>query len=137
MDRYNIKKTEAELQAQMKNEPSPDPKIDQQKVEMYIFSNREYFPSSKLVYLKSQLAKADDRKFDLISTINLKSPQIITLVSLFLGIFGVDRFMIGNIAIGVLKLFTGGLCGILWLYDFFTISERVKKRNFENIMIIL
>lgn len=137
MDRYNIKKTEAELQAQMKNEPTPDPKIDQQKVEMYIFSNREYFPSSKLVYLKSQLAKVDDRKFDLISTINLKSPQIITLVSLFLGIFGVDRFMVGNIAIGILKLLTGGLCGILWLYDFFTISERVKKRNFENIMIIL
>lgn len=137
MDRYNIKKTEAELQAQMKNEPTPDPKIDQQKVEMYIFSNREYFPSSKLVYLKSQLAKVDDRKFDMISTINLKSPQIITLVSLFLGIFGVDRFMVGNIAIGILKLLTGGLCGILWLYDFFTISERVKKRNFENIMIIL
>ncbi len=112
-------------------------KVDPQKVEMYILSNRQYFPSEKLIYMKNKMFEMDENKFELVSTVDLKSPQIIMLVSIFLGELGVDRFMIGDIGMGILKLFTGGLCGILWLYDFFTISERVKKINFENIMILL
>lgn len=112
-------------------------KVDPQKVEMYILSNRQYFPSEKLIYMKNKMFEMDANKFELVSTVDLKSPQIIMLVSIFLGELGVDRFMIGDIGMGILKLFTGGLCGILWLYDFFTISERVKKINFENIMILL
>ena len=112
-------------------------KVDPQKVEMYILSNRQYFPSEKLIYMKNKMFEMDENKFELVSTVDLKSPQIIMLVSIFLGELGVDRFMIGDIGMGILKLFTGGLCGILWLYDFFTIAERVKKINFENIMILL
>ncbi len=112
-------------------------KVDPQKVEMYILSNRQYFPSEKLIYMKNKMFEMDENKFELVSTVDLKSPQIIMLVSIFLGELGIDRFMIGDIGMGILKLFTGGLCGILWLYDFFTISERVKKINFENIMILL
>ncbi len=112
-------------------------KVDPQKVEMYILSNRQYFPSEKLIYMKNKMFEMDENKFELVSTVDLKSPQIIMLVSIFLGELGVDRFMIGDIGMGILKLFTGGLCAILWLYDFFTIAERVKKINFENIMILL
>lgn len=112
-------------------------KIDIQKVEMYILSNRQYFPSEKLIYLKSKMSQIDDKKFELISTMDLKSPQVILLVSVILGSLGIDRFMIGDIGIGILKLLTGGLCGILWLYDLFTISARVKKINFENVMVLL
>lgn len=113
------------------------PKIDIQKVEMYILSNRQYFPSEKLIYLKSKMSQIDDKKFELISTMDLKSPQVILLISVILGGLGIDRFMIGDIGIGILKLLTGGLCGILWLYDLFTISDRVKKINFENVMVLL
>jgi Predicted membrane protein len=113
------------------------PKIDIQKVEMYILSNRQYFPSEKLIYLKSKMSQIDDKKFELISTMDLKSPQVIILVSAILGSLGIDRFMIGDIGMGILKLLTGGLCAILWLYDLFTISDRVKKINFENVMVLL
>lgn len=113
------------------------PKIDIQKIEMYILSNRQYFPSEKLIYLKSKMSQIDDKKFELISTMDLKSPQVILLVSAILGGLGIDRFMIGDIGIGILKLLTGGLCSILWLYDLFTISARVKKINFENVMVLL
>lgn len=113
------------------------PKIDIQKIEMYILSNRQYFPSEKLIYLKSKMSQIDDKKFELISTMDLKSPQVIILVSAILGSLGIDRFMIGDIGIGILKILTGGLCGILWLYDLFTISDRVKKINFENVMVLL
>lgn len=113
------------------------PKVDPQKVEMYILSNRQYFPSEKLVYLKNKMMEMDENKFEMISTIDLKSPQTIILISIFLGALGVDRFMIGDIGMGILKLLTGGLCAILWFFDLFTISDRVKKINFENVLILV
>lgn len=39
------------------------------------------------------------------------------ILSVLLGYFGVDRFYLGHIALGVLKLVTFGGCGIWWLID--------------------
>jgi TM2 domain-containing membrane protein YozV len=39
------------------------------------------------------------------------------LLSFFLGAFGVDRFYVGKIGTGVLKLVTLGGCGVWWLID--------------------
>ena len=39
------------------------------------------------------------------------------LLSIFLGMFGVDRFYTGHIAFGLIKLFTGGGCGVWWIID--------------------
>lgn len=110
--------------------------VDPADVENYIMSNREFFPGIKLIYLKSKLLKMDKDKFERICLCDLKSPTIILLISVFLGGLGIDRFMIGDIGIGILKLLTGGLCGIFWLYDIFTITERVKKINFESIILL-
>ena len=56
------------------------------------------------------------------------------LISLFLGSLGVDRFMIGDTGTGVLKLLTGGCCGILTIIDWFGIQKKVKDQNFNKIM---
>jgi TM2 domain-containing membrane protein YozV len=39
------------------------------------------------------------------------------LLSIFLGELGVDRFYVGKIGTGILKLVTLGGCGIWWLID--------------------
>lgn len=111
--------------------------MDQNKVDMYVMTNQKYFPAEKIMYLKEKLAAMDENKFTMVSTVELKDPTTILLVSIFLGGLGIDRFMLGDTGMGILKLLTGGCCGILTIIDWFTVSKKTKELNFNNIMTIL
>jgi TM2 domain-containing membrane protein YozV len=111
--------------------------MEQQKLDMYIMTNQKYFPAEKIMYLKDKLAEMDDSKFSLVSTIEMKDPTTMLLISLFLGSLGIDRFMIGDTGMGILKLLTGGCCGILTIIDWFTITKKTKEVNFNKIMSLI
>lgn len=53
------------------------------------------------------------------------------LLLTFLGVFGVHRFYMGKPWTAVLYLFTGGLLGIGWIYDFCTLNGQVDEKNRE------
>lgn len=56
---------------------------------------------------------------------------VLTLVmSIFFGHLGIDRFIMGHVGLGLLKLFTFGGCGIWWLIDVILIAS---KHEFEDI----
>ena len=111
--------------------------VDKQKVDMFIMSNQKYFPAEKLMFLKEKLYKLDDAKFSMISCVELKDPTTLLILSLFLGGWGVDRFMLKDTGMGVLKLLTGGCCGILTIIDWFSIQKKTKEKNFHDLMMIL
>ncbi len=111
--------------------------LDQKKIDYYIMTNQKYFPEDKIVYLKDKMRAIDEDKLSLMSTIKLKNPTTLVLVSLFLGAFGVDRFMLGDTGMGILKLLTGGCFGILAIVDWFTISKKAKEANFNNVMALI
>ena len=111
--------------------------MEQQKIDMFIMTNQKYFPAEKIVYLKDKLRTIDEEKFTLLQTVELKDPTTILLVSIFLGGFGVDRFMLGDTGMGVLKLLTGGLCGIMTIIDWFSVSKKTKDLNFNNVMALI
>lgn len=111
--------------------------MDQNKLDLYIMSNAKYFPAEKMVYLKEKLASLDEQKVSLLSTMELKDPTTLLLISIFLGTLGIDRFMLGDTAMGILKLLTMGVCGILTIIDWFTISQKAKEVNFNNLMTLL
>lgn len=50
-----------------------------------------------------------------------KSKTVALLLCIFLGMFGAHRYYVGKIGTGVLWTFTGGVVGIGWLVDLFTI----------------
>ena len=80
---------------------------------------------------------ADDNKMVMLSGVEMKDPTTILLVSIFLGSLGIDRFMLGETGMGILKLLTGGCCGILTIIDWFTVQKKAKDANFQKLMAIL
>lgn len=51
------------------------------------------------------------------------------LLLTFLGLFGVHRFYFGKWLTGILYLFTAGLFGVGYLYDYWTLNDQVSECN--------
>lgn len=111
--------------------------VDKQRVDMYIMSNQKYFPAEKMMFLKQKLYSLDETKFSMLSAIELKDPTTVLVVSLFLGSFGIDRFMLKDTGMGVFKLLTSGCCGILTIIDWFSVQAKAKALNFNTVMAML
>ena len=111
--------------------------MDMQRVDMYIMTNQKYFPPEKLPFLRDRLLNCDYQRFMMISSMELNDPTTTLILSIFLGAMGVDRFILGDVGIGVGKLLTLGGCYIWWIVDLFLIQNRAKEVNFEKIMTML
>ena len=111
--------------------------VDRQKVDMFLMSNQKFFPAEKMVFLREKLYSLDENQFSVVSMIELKDPTTFLLVSIFLGSLGVDRFMLKDTGMGVLKLLTGGCCGILTIIDWFSVQKKAQEKNFNDLMLML
>ena len=59
----------------------------------------------------------------------MKSKGVAYLLWFFFGLIGAHKFYIAKIGMGVLYLFTGGLFGIGWFIDLFTLGNQVDIAN--------
>lgn len=113
--------------------------MEKASIELFLVSYAKYFEADKLVYLKEKLSTISDDRFTALTalTSELKDPSTSLILSIFLGYLGIDRFMIGDIGMGILKLVTFGACGILMVIDWFLIMDRTRQKNFDKILTIL
>ena len=111
--------------------------MDAQKVDMFIMTNQKNLPADKIILVKEKMLAADESKFNLLTTVDIKDTTTLLLISIFLGGLGIDRFMLGDIGMGILKLLTGGVCGILTIIDWFTVQNRTRELNYNNIMMVV
>lgn len=106
--------------------------MDSQKVDMFLMTNAKYFEGHQVPMIRKQLEEADEEKWVALQSINLKDPTTSLIVSILGGGFGIDRFIIGDVGLGVGKLLTCGGLGIWTIVDWFIIMGRTREVNFEN-----
>ncbi len=111
--------------------------MEKSKIDLYLTTNAKYFEPSAIPIIRQKMEAASDDALLTLQATDLKDPTVVLLVSIFLGALGIDRFMIGDIGMGVLKLLTCGLCGILTIIDWFTISKKVKQLNLSKVSMIM
>lgn len=111
--------------------------MNKQDIDIYLTANAKYFEASAIPIIRQKLEKADKDTLVTLQAVDLKDPTVILLISIFLGGLGIDRFMLGDTGMGVLKLLTGGCCGILTIIDWFTISKKAKEKNLAKISMIV
>ena len=107
------------------------------RTDMWIMSHTNYFKTEHMVYLQNHLRSLSPERANMLVAVKLHNPTTILLFSIFLGSFGVDRFMLGDTGLGVGKLLTLGGCGIWAIIDSFLTSDRARVKNFEAVMMSL
>lgn len=75
------------------------------------------------------LIPAMDREADLRFVPGPIDYSLAWLLLTFLGLFGVHRLYLGKWPTALLYLLTAGLCGVGYLYDFFTLNDQISERN--------
>ncbi len=111
--------------------------MEKQKIDFYFTVNHKYFAPEQLSFLREKMTSASDERYLLLTSLELRDPSVMQIVSLLLGAMGLDRFMLGETGMGVLKFLTGGCCGILMIMDWFSVQKRAKEYNFKKVMGIL
>lgn len=111
--------------------------MEKSKIDLYLTTNAKYFEPSAIPIIRQKMENASDDALVTLQATELKDPTTVLLISIFLGSLGIDRFMIGDIGMGILKLLTCGLCGILTIVDWFTISKKTKQLNLAKVSMIM
>lgn len=109
-------------------------KVNPNLVQNYLMVNAKNLPEVSIEEIRAKLSSLSQEEFNRVQIVSLKDTFVVFLLSLFLGCYGIDRFMLEQIGLGILKLLTGGGCGIWWLIDLFLIMEETKKINYEKLM---
>lgn len=109
--------------------------MEKEKVNTYLMMYKEQIPNEKILSLKKALEKADESCEDRLALLQLKNPIFMLLMSIFFGVFGVDRFLLGDTKLGVAKLLLGWLTLFIWpLIDIYYCYIKTKEQNFASIM---
>lgn len=103
---------------------------------MFLAQHSEKFPAERLSEMKAKLETMSDDKFMVLSATSFKDPGTLLIVSILAGAYGIDRFMLGQTGMGVLKLLTVGGCGIWSIIDWFQIKKMTRETNYNKFMTV-
>ncbi len=98
--------------------------------------NRKNLPQNKLDEIRTQLSALNPKQWDIIECSVFKDLTTMLLISIFIGYFGVDRFMLGDTKNGIIKLLLTLCCGvglIWWIIDIFKINEMTLNYNYKQL----
>lgn len=105
--------------------------MEQNKIDLFIATMGNRFPSFKLMMIAEMLKKVDDSKMVVIQSMQYKDPTLLLVISILAGYLGIDRFILGQTGLGVAKLLTCGGLGIWAIVDWFLIMNETREINFQ------
>lgn len=106
--------------------------MEQQKIDLFLATQANKFHPHQLPVMRSYLEKMDDNKFLRLQYQQFNDPTLMLVISVIGGQFGIDRFMLGQTGIGVIKLLTCGGLGIWTIVDWFLIMGLTRDENFNK-----
>ena len=106
--------------------------MDEQRIRDILAIYADKLPVMNLSGLAQRIAisQRDENSLQIMLS-QMKDPTISLILSILVGTLGVDRFYMGDIALGIGKLITGGGCGIWWLIDIFLVMKDTKYKNLQ------
>ena len=111
--------------------------MEANKVEELLLLNASKLPPESIAMVRSRLLEIDDATMAQVVFSQLKDPTIALILSIVVGVYGVDRFYIGDIGLGIGKLLTCAGAFIWYLIDIFMIMDATRKKNLETVLIQL
>lgn len=98
----------------------------------FLIEHKNYFHEFDLDFLKGDLESLSKEELKLFMETNFVNPNVNFAVSILTNVLGVDRFVIGQTDIGLLKLLTAGGLGVWAIIDWFQIKELTQEYNFNK-----
>lgn len=80
--------------------------MENEKVSFFLLRNGKFFNKKDIKEVESIVSKVDTDSIASLSVLRFRNPLFMSLLSFVLGIFGVDRFLLGDIKRGILKALT-------------------------------
>ncbi|HFH9836930.1 TPA: TM2 domain-containing protein [Streptococcus suis] len=108
-----------------------------QQVQQFLLMNSNKFEGADHLVLQKTLNGISQEKLQQLYAVELIDPQMVLICSLLFGGLGVDRFLIGDVGLGILKLITAGGLGIWTIIDYFLTYKKARKINFFRVLEIV
>lgn len=80
--------------------------MENEKVSFFLLRNGKFFNKKDIKEVERIVSKVDTDSIANLSVLRFRNPLFMSLLSFVLGIFGVDRFLLGDIKRGILKALT-------------------------------
>lgn len=108
--------------------------MEASRIDVFMTGIMDKVTPQHAMLIRERLETVSDDDFGYLQSLPYKNPMMILVISVLLGPFGIDRFMLGDTGLGVLKLITCGGFGIWTLIDWFLVMDKAKTINYELFM---
>lgn len=109
--------------------------MESRQVDQLLVINASKLPPEGVALVRERLKTVDDFVYAQMVFSQLKDPTIALILSILVGAYGIDRFYIGDIGYGLLKIITCGGALIWYFVDIFFIMDATRQKNLQTLLL--
>lgn len=111
--------------------------MTQNNVQKFMNDHKGYFSPDCEQLIYQSLLSVDDETADNAMNVKLRNPKTMKLISFFLGVFGIDRLINGDIIGWIFKEGTLGFFLIGWFVDFINAEKITQGFNSARLLVVI